>query len=526
MRSPRLGLIERLRAQVDETRRFIDCGARPRLYDRGPDGRPVPVRWLPRLYGGVYDSFAAAYVPGRRPAKVIELKVHRGQLQLFELLGSSGPRRVLGLGAPGGGKSMGIVAVAIALALRHPNGIGGVVAPTGQRLEVVWRKVLELLEPAQVIRAVRVSTRDLVLANGTTIQFRAAARRSDTYGSPIAGHDWQWAVEDEQQNIDDDSCREVDARGRIARHYQVFSSATNDPRHEFQTRLQEYEANPEKRVVRFAGPDNCFTPLEHWEALRRNWSAADYERLVNCVEVPREGRVYPTFSYRESTRALPTAGDVTPQVTAEKFQVAAHYVVGWDPGVVASASVILKAFRLRPHLPELTWFVVDEVTTRDATTEFHARDLAEWFQRRGVQLRHVLVVGDPHENKEADRSDYHVMQAAGFATKRANGGAKIERKHRLSMVNALLCDAAGERRLFLAAGPTGPACATKTAECFGHLMYTPSGDIDMRHKTYLNLAHWGDAVGYGVFPWERIRGAAPTPREAPVVPMWGRRLGS
>ena len=530
MRSPRRALIEKLRAAGDEERRYVDCGARVRLYERGPDGRPVPSRWLPRAFGGVYDTFAGAYVPGRIPSKWVELKIHRGQLPLVEAIGDQTRRRILGLGAPGGGKSMAIVVAAVALALRNPNGIGGVVAPTGQRLEVVWRKLLELLEPAQFVQAVKLGSKELLLVNGTTIQFRAAARRSDTYGSPIAGHDWQWAAEDEQQNIDDDSLREVDARGRIVRHYQVFSSATNDARHEFQRRLQAYKASPDKHVVRFSGPDNCFTPLEHWEALKRLWSPEDYARFVDCTDVPRAGRVYPSFSYAENTARPPSHQDITAQLIADKYKgVRADYVVGWDPGVITSASVIMKAWPGQGE-HERRWFVLDEVTTRDATTEFHAADIAKWCIARGIRQDRLLILRDPHTGKETDDSDDVQMRAGGFPyVRRSNYGMRIERKHRVSMVNALLRDATDRRRLFLASSPNGVPIADKTSECLGHLMYAPNGEVDYQHKTYLNLAHWGEAVGYALYPWENIRGAAkPAPAEpaSVVTGPWRQRWGS
>jgi hypothetical protein len=94
------------------------------------------------------------------------------------------------------------------------------------------------------------------------------------------------------------------------------------------------------------------------------------------------------------------------------------------------------------------------------------------------------------------------------------------------MTNALLCDATGRRRLFLCPSPAGPPQAAKTAEGFGGLMYTHLGEIDYRHKTYLNLAHWPEAVGYAVYAWEQFRGAA-RPVSAPVEPQfphhqWGR----
>lgn len=519
MRSPRKTLIEKLRARGDESNRYLDCAVRLRVYRRGENGTAKPAELLPRAFGGVYDTYGACYVAGQRPKKIHELSIHSGQVSLVSLIGKAGKRRMLGLGAPGGGKSMAIVVIAICLGVWKANGIGGVVAPTRARLGIVWGKFLELAGPLGIIASVSPGRKEIALVNGTLIQFRAAAKRSADTGSPIAGHDWQWAVEDEQQDIPDAALTEVDFRGRIAADYQVFSSATNEARHEFQMRLQRYEAQPLYEVVRFSGYDNAFTPLAHWEAMRATMSTEDFDRYINCKDTPREGRVYPAFSYQENTAPLPArTTDVTARLCAEKWQVPYEYVIGWDPGVMCSASVILKAYAA-PGMNDRNWFVLDEIITRDATTEYHARDVMAWLNRRGIPQQAVIVIGDPHENKDTDRSDYLQMQAAGFVVKRSNGGAQIERKHRVSMVNATLKDANGRRRLFLAASSLGPAQAAKTAECLGHLMYTRLGDIDKRHGTYLDLSHPGDAVGYALFPFEKFRGSYKGGASDPTIPI-------
>jgi hypothetical protein len=526
VRSPRKVLIEQLASAGDETDRYIDCAIRLRVHRRGKDGKPEPAELLPRAFGGVYDTFAAAYAPERRPGKIHELKVHAGQVPLITMIGAKGKRRCLGLGAPGGGKTMAIVVTVACLAVRKANGIGGVVAPTRARLGIVWGKCLELLGPLGLIASVSPGKKEISLVNGTLVQFRAAARRSEETGSPIAGHDWQWAVEDEQQDIGDADLREVDFRGRIAADFQVFSSATNEPRHEFQMRLQRYAAQPLYEVIRFSGYDNAFTPLEHWDAMKATMSAEDFDRYINAKDAPREGRVYPAFAYKENTAALPSPReDITARLCQDKYQVPYQYIIGWDPGALVSASVVLKVFAGN-GADERNWFVVDEILTRDATTEYHARDLRAWLARRGIRNEAVIVIGDPHENKDTDRSDYLQMQAAGFTVKRSNGGVQIERRHRISMVNALLKDATEKRRLFLAASGMGPPTAAKTAECFGHLMYTRLGDIDKRHGTYMDLSHPGDAVGYALFPFEKFRGSYKPHQHADESPRMRRHLGS
>lgn len=526
MPSVRKSLVAEIHELVDTTHRYVDCAVRVRVYRRGADGEPYAAELLKKGYGGVYDREAARYDHTRKPTRIVELKVHPGQVPALERIGRRGSRRVLCLGAPGGGKTMNLVVLATALGVRRANGIIGVVAPTRDRLLIVWRKLVEeTLIPAGLVASISVSKREARLINGTLYQFRAAARRATGTGSPIAGNDWHDAVEDEQQDIGDDDLREVDSRGRINEHYQVFSSATNEPRHEFQMRLREYEGTAEKEVLRFSGPENVFTSLGYWEALKRNWTADDYDRYIRCLSVPKTGRVFPAFDYALNTKPLPAGGSIIAQLVYESYRLAnIRYVIGWDPGVVVNASVILDAFTVAK---ERHWWAVDEVTTTDANTDQHAKDLEGWLMRRGIRKEQVIVIGDPHENKEADRSDYLQMQAAGFHVFRSNGGQAIERKHRISMTNALLCDAAQQRRFHLAQGPNGRPIPERLAEGLGGLMYKHNGEIDYRHKTYLNIAHWPEAGGYGLFPFEKFRGTyKPKAAQTANVMPFGRRFGT
>lgn len=507
MRSPRKAYQERIRRlSVEEADRFVDVACQFRVYRRGPDGNAVACEWLPQIFGGKYDRLSKQYVGPPARENVRELKIHSGQLATVGAIGSD-VRNVVALGAQGGGKTEGLMAVATALSAMRCNGLGLVTAPIADQTKKPWEKFLARVaafgwvegEPSKGEGQIR-------LKNGTVVTFRGVARQSNDSTTPIAGLDAHWVCADEQSYYADAQMREVHARLRIARHAQVFSSATNEPIHEFQQRLLRYEADPHSLIVRYPGTDNCFTPIEHWEAMKAEMSPDDYDRYINCKDVPIAGRVYPTFQYKENKRPLPATGDVTARITQDRYGAPYDFIVGLDPGSMTTASVILKAFAAGGP-DERNWFAIDEVTTRDATTEFHARDLKKWFMSRGIDISRVLVLADPHENKEADRSDLIQMRAAGFATKPSNGGDVIERKHRISMVNALLLDATGRRRLFLCPSANGALQPEKLSMSLGQLRYLNNGEIDFRHKNKWNQAHWSDALGYGLFPFERMRGS-------------------
>ena len=117
-----------------------------------------------------------------------------------------------------------------------------------------------------------------------------------------------------------------------------------------------------------------------------------------------------------------------------------------------------------------------------------------------------IVIADPHFNsKEADKSDYHKFREVGWKLYPSVHG-KIPVKHRISMMNSLFKDAKGTRRLFLHCdGNKRPACQ-KLAEALMSHQYDHAGRPQPARKDRRDVTHWPDAVGYGLFPFERIRG--------------------
>ena len=534
MRSPRKLYIERIRELCSEEDRFIDMGAVVRVYRRGVNGKAEPGDVLPWGYGGIYDRLIGQYVEASKSP--VEFKVHAGQAKFLETFDDPTCLRVLGLGAPGGGKTEGIVTVATLLCLWRPNGIGGMVAPTRDRLKILWNKFIKLVGPLGWIKpgdeGIRKGDLEIHLRNGTILQFVAAKKQSSATGSPIAGRDWHWAVEDEQQHIDEDALFEVDARGRIADGglYRVFSSATNEGLVGFQMRVREYEDAPHKKVIRFTGPENVFTSLKYWEDLKAKTPPDEWRRKVECVDVPQEGRVYGGFTFDEqhsagsSFKALPTQPhigslDITNRITLEKYQKPYDYIVGVDFGSLTTASVVLKAYQGRGQ-NEREWFAIHEIVTEDKTTDFHAKALLEYF--RGDPGAFICIA-DPHEYKEVDRSDYTLFKKANINVVRASGG-KIPQKHRHSVVNTLLLAADGRRRLFIAKGAPVP----RLIAGLGHLMYDVMGNVQRprqdRHHLGSDMSNTPDAMSFGLFPFEKHRGTF-TPEPVNTKPFQASNRG-
>ena len=133
-----------------------------------------------------------------------EIGIHPGQARLHETYDENA-RHVMALAAPGGGKTEGINGAAAGLGLWFPGKPAGMVAPTQARRTILWDKYLKLVRPFGWIDEVRPGRQELLLANGTLLQFVAAKKQGTKTGSPLAGRDWAWACVDEQQDIDDEA---------------------------------------------------------------------------------------------------------------------------------------------------------------------------------------------------------------------------------------------------------------------------------------------------------------------------------
>ena len=222
-------------------------------------------------------------------------------------------------------------------------------------------------------------------------------------------------------------------------------------------------------------------------------------------DVPEDGRIYPEFSYTDSVKPVPELGtDITQTVTHEHFGPAYKFVVGIDFGQMTSAAIVLRAYKAPGEgKSERLWYAVDEFTSRDKTTEWL---IAEILRRYAPT--DFIAIGDPHvkDGKEVDRSDYTMTRHAGINIVRASSKT-ISVKHRYNMVNALLNDASGKRRLFVARTANGRPACDKLSESFGHLKFAASGRVDNKRKGPEDMTHWSDAIGYALFPFEKLRGA-------------------
>lgn len=503
-RSQRKEIYDKIRQLAQKDQRYLDMAIQLQVYRRDENGTARPAELLGRVYGGRWDAWGHRYID--QPGTIHKIGCHPGQIELLTFSDDS-VSRVLVLGAPGGGKTDCVVIRALINALERPGGVHGLIAPTSKRLTILWGKMLRILQPYGWLRETRMMDGTITIANGSKFQFLSAKKQSGDLGSPIAGYDLHSAVEDEQQNLTDEDLREIDARGRVNKNYQVFSTATNERVTEFQKRLNLYKSHPRYRLLRMRGDDNVFTPAEHWEKLKELWPKDEYERKVLGLDISAPDAVYPAFGTDYTIAPEPKiAEDITKELIADRFPAFAgkDVIIGADLGTRTSASVVLRAYR-NPGQNDRLWWAVGEITTTAKTADYHAEEIKKWCVENRIDPNRVLLVGDPHSAQTDGKSDYALIRKAGLNLVKA-AGTKIRKKHRFNMMNALLRDANGKSRFYIDCDDfRRPACGKLVDSLYG-LRYGPDGNPETFGKGTRDLTHWADAASYAVFPWEKVRG--------------------
>jgi len=547
-------LVEQIEALLrTDGSRYVDTGATLRVYrctcgvshvewPKGKDHAPyfaAPAELVldqfgkPRVWGGRYDRVLRRYVGA--PGATTELKCHAGQIQLLTLAGndaygrpldSPDVLRILALGSPGAGKTMGATTKALLMALEAPNTTGALLGPTGDRRQILWDAFLEIC-PRGWVQSVKTSKKEILLINNTVVQVLAAKASSSQFGSPLQGRSFDWAVPDESQNFTDESHTEIATRGRRAgKKYRIFETATNAQVPAFRIRLEQFKTSPQCRRINFTGYENPWVEPAWWHTMRGEMSERDFREKILAEDVPPERLVYRRFNYTEhitpvglipawmsdiERRRWGKLRDVTEEITAARFSGrGARFILAQDFGVLVNATVVLRAFKNAAG--EIIWWATDEITTNNGSTEYHAYALKKRYDPDDC-----VVIADPHFNsKEADKSDYNIFEELGWFIKPAVFG-KISVKHRIAMFNALLEDGSGDsssgvrgqRRFFIDCDSTGrPMCKYLVRS----LVSSETDDQGLPEKDRKNgmqdPSHWPSAVQFGLFYWERTRGAA------------------
>lgn len=542
-------IMRRVSERVEGFDRFIDVGVVMRVVRADPNGTvDLPGGRRGRVlrehrWGGMVDTRAAVPFicgPSREPR---EWFCSEDQ-EPFILHGDELPMGLLMQGSMGSGKTT-------ALAMWHHRRWvdhvgeyreGGQTAPTLNRLGLVKNEMLKLYAPNWGRYCQRDDFTGFEMCDGSRIRFVSTHRQSAAAGSPVQGFNWSWAGRDEGQDQTEEH-EHIEARGRAARnggtYYKQFITATAKDDPEWRTlrdRLDHAKTpagKPLWLVRHVYGRNSPFVSPGYWDALRATMSEREYAKNVENKDVGPERATYPTWSRETNLITVPDLGWTN--VTAHELKHSGpnfSMLVGHDPGELWDVSLFLRAFVENRHehdyyrgVRKPMWVVLGELNTEQSTTEEHIKKLLErvrsdWqlnlMDRHGrvtQEVNRILVRADPAGNSDnrTDKSVYTqfanaqiVCKAAAY-NKENTGHGRVPREAGVELVNTLLCNAANERRLFVARKADGSPAAPRLVAALESSERDEAGRAENARKGKGDVTHWPAALRYALWAVERPR---------------------
>jgi hypothetical protein len=437
------------------------------------------------------------------------------------------PRGQLVIGSEGAGKT---TALAIWHAFRWFENFGehregGQTAPTLNRLGLVKAEILKLWPEPWRVYANRDDFTGFDLCDGSRIRFVSTAPRPEKSGSAIQGFNWSWAGRDEvQDQVDVHS--DIEARGRAAKdggtYYKQLGTATAKDAPDWRTFRDALLAGGAWQGSRLLIERSPFIAPGFLESKRRSgMTDREFRRRFLAEDVPPESRLYFNWSREHNLRPVPLVGarKITSLVLSRKTGNPLHgLLVGHDPGVAKSASVIVDAYDIRG---EVHWWVRGELFTMHKTTEQHALELLDIVRKRfGVNVSadreraHVRAMPTGLSEDKPDLDVYRIFKRVGFdiraAQYRKDGTATgvIDRESRIELMNMLLCDASGRRRLFVECDELRRPVAPKLVESLESIERDESGRISRDKNLDRDKSDAPDALGYALWAFEKESASA------------------
>jgi hypothetical protein len=534
--------------------RFLDLGVELRICKQSIENGQEFLPGVPPLapirstrIGGLFDVVARKIIAETKNPVVWYLGERQAEivLALYERDTSAGTRTLL-YSAEGGGKTVlmaqGLIAYTLGLTMIGQLGAIGATAPTHPRVLTFVKALCERV-PIDTTRdqypdawgRYFSDASEIKMRTGHIIQFRSTKKQSDATGSPVQGFTWLGSFDDElQDTAENDADPDIEARMRGARFSFRLATATAKDSPKWRAFRDAKSGSPDWRIERLRYSENPFVWPEHWERMQRNMSLREWQRRGLAMDVGPERQVYTTWEREKNLRPIPQLGarDVTAEVLAPwgpNFKV----LVGHDPGKLHDVSLFLKAYRIG-RSPEVHWWVVDELTTDRTTTEKHVKALLtkarnDWgCNKVGADKKlieggdRIFVRADPYSDSgndasKPDKSVYTVFKDAGVKILPAamkssatssgveSSAATIPKEAGIEMIVSLLCNANGDRRLFIACDDMRQPSAPRLVESIELSERDAAGKAEMDFKDESDLSHWTAALRYALYAIEKAR---------------------
>ncbi len=517
-----------LRDRVDASDRFVDIGvilhtvvADPKGEELLP-GKPLVRIVRTRRVGGMLDTRAnppRIVGPSRSPATWYcsedqePVIVHADTDPLGQLV----------YGSEGAGKTTALAMWHYFRWLEHlgqRGAEGGQTAPNTNRLDLIRQEMFRLY-PASWYRYQ--TARDvLVFVDGTRVRFKSTYQQSRAGGAPIQGFNWWWCGRDELQD-QVDAHQDIESRGRSAPNgrYKQLATCTAKQASAFRNLrdlLVQSGMWARRTLLIKKSP---FISASFLEAKRLTMSKREFDRRYEALDLPPEQATYHSWDREKNLVQIRVAPeDVTADLLAN-LGPGFSLLGGHDPGTLCDVTLLLKAYRSRIGGHE--WHVVDEITTANTTTEQHVEVLLRRLRERwsaNLLDRHGAVTGprafiraDPYGNNDSkpDRACYTVFRNAGLRIEPAAysvkgvGTGRVPKNEGIELVNTLLCNAAGQRRLYVQRTELAQPVAPRLVQALEESERDYRGNAETQAKDKNDLSHWPAALRYALWSLERPR---------------------
>lgn len=508
-----------------------------------PGAPPLePLRLL--NIGGLLDTITRKIVApandpviwyaGERQAEII--------MRLYERDTTDGTRTLL-YSAEGGGKTVlmaqGLIAYVVGLAVSGQPGAVGATAPTHERLQTFVKAICARV-PMDTAKerfpgawgTYYTEEREFRLASGHAIQCRSTKKQSEATGSPIQGFTWLASFDDELQDTASNGAdADIESRLRGSKISFRLTTATAKDNPEWRTFRDTKQASDDWRILRLKYDENPFVWPEHWERMKANMSLREWQRRGLAMDVGPERQTYLTWERDKNLLYLPEIGveDLTAEQLARWNSHGGPFnlLAGHDPGTIRDYTVLLKYLRIGRGKP--SWWVVGEHCTSRTETEEHVLSLRRFVRevynsndvdRRGSRSGpQTLVSADPYsdsgnDTNRPDKSVYTIFRKHGFSiipAAYATGGtgpSPIPKEAGIEMVCRLLCNAEGERRLFIVRKKDGSPVAPMLVETLEMSERDAEGKAETQKKDVNDLSHPGASLRYALWRHEKPRMSA------------------
>ncbi len=536
-----------IEADADETDRYVDMGVTLTVVEMDRERANAMERaggWLPDVppvkivdtlnLGGMLDTWKGEIVGPSVNPRQWRCSPQQAPLILHD---DDAPLWSLVQGSEGAGKS---TTGAMWLYMRVLEHVGhnreiGVTAPVRARLGHVIKAIGKLWDP----KWYRWKERDQSyrFRAGPLVQLVSAHQQSEDAGSPIQGANWVACLSDELQDHHDRN-DDIVARGRDAPggRYKRLCTSTFKDSTEWRNFRDVAAKSPRWRFAKLLGLESPFQWPGWWETIKTGGiTDREWQRRVLAMDVGPEAQLYHCWARRGpdggfgNLRPVPLGADDVTAAQLAPYLPRAGLLIGHDPGKSKHVSVFLKAYRFAGERI-IRWFVVDEVTTPSATIETHVAQVMERVRKRWRCNLKSSIDGsldpsssvafvriDPHTRSGTDhpgRDLYAVWRNAGLTARAAayapnsSTPATIKKESRFDMVNTLLCDVNGERRLLIACDDTGAPAAPNLVSSFESLERNAAGEGEADAKDEHDKSHWSAALGYALWQIEHPRARA------------------